>query len=101
MPSDFISREAALKTLYDEIGEENEEVSMATAYEILLYHFQRIPAADVVPVVRCKDCKHYSPHPTDAEYGGKGWCRKLQGQAKQDFFCAAGAHEDGGEHYAD
>ena len=29
---------------------------------------QRLPAADVVPVVRCRDCRHYKEHRTK-KYG--------------------------------
>lgn len=52
------------------------------------------PAADVVPVVRCRDCKksHY-----DDEYGNR-WCERNWGcvLVKDNDFCSYGAKMDGG-----
>ena len=45
MPDEYISREAALKALYADY-----------AYPAMGI-IKEIPAADVAPVVRCKDCK--------------------------------------------
>jgi len=41
-----------------------------------------IPAADVVPVVRCEDCKYHS---FDAEYGNY-WCNLTSGSRKIERF---------------
>lgn len=30
-----------------------------TEYDMICKELDRVPAADVEPVVRCKDCKHY------------------------------------------
>lgn len=44
------------------------------------------PAADVVPVVRCKDCKHrYSD----------SWCEYVDDD--DNFYCARGERKDGGD----
>lgn len=55
----------------------------------------QVPAADVAPVVRCKDCKHYN----------RGECyhprheRHLQSICQEDDdFCSYGERKDGGEH---
>ena len=43
-------------------------------YEALEYSLNKIPAADVVEVIRCKDCIHYK---NDTEYckkHDKGYC---------------------------
>lgn len=54
-----------------------------------------IPAADVVPVVRCRDCKksHYND-----KYGNR-WCNRNWGcvLVKDDDFCSYGAKMDGGK----
>ncbi len=44
------------------------------------------PTADVVEVVRCKDCKYYEV----AEYDGgtKNVCRLLRRQMQEDDFCS-------------
>lgn len=44
-------------------------------------------AADVAPVVRCKDCKHYND----------GWCHRVHNPAQyskipDDWFCADGEY---------
>ena len=55
----------------------------------------QVPAADVAPVVRCKDCKHYDRsecyHPRHE--------RHLQSICQEDDdFCSYGERKDGGEH---
>ena len=51
----------------------------------------KMPTADVVEVVRCKDCKWWE-YDTIFE---DGWCRgKRQGNPK--WFCADGERKDGG-----
>jgi len=49
-----------------------------------------IPAADVVEVVRCCECKHYH-----AAKDGFGWCENIESPAwdrgvDSDWFCADG-----------
>ena len=47
-----------------------------------------IPAADVAPVVRCKDCRYSG---FDPEYG-KRWCERCWGSmlVQDDDFCSYG-----------
>ena len=53
----------------------------------------QIPAADVVEVVRCRDCKYIS-EPTG---GGHFLCgRKMLGFVRPDDFCSFGAETEGG-----
>ena len=49
------------------------------------------PVADVVPVVRCKDCKHHYDC-------GVHFCDRLGMDCPDDsdFFCSYGEREDGG-----
>ena len=64
--TDYISREAAIAYIreqseecqkaFEELG--GESGIYADAYNDLAEDFYSIPAADVAPVVRCKDCKH-------------------------------------------
>ena len=58
MATDFISREAALACFSDWIDRYGHE---HTADEIVEYQrIEDLPAADVVGVVRCRDCTYYN-----------------------------------------
>lgn len=48
------------------------------------------PTADVVPVVRCKDCVHHidAPQTTDV------WCERIDGLLQRNWFCADGERRD-------
>lgn len=63
MPDDYISREAALEITTRTCGD----------YAAAFAEIRKLPAADVVPVVRCKDCK-YSTLPSELtqRYGKPG-----------------------------
>ena len=50
--SEYIEREAAVHLLMTRGRYLTKDLVMDAAYEV-----SKIPAADVVPVVRCKDCK--------------------------------------------
>ena len=60
-----------------------------------------IPAADVVEVVRCKDCKYFIPdkcldhtkYPNDLE--ADGLCGNIDKYTDEDRFCSSGAKMDG------
>ena len=90
---DYIKREATInefaarEDFYDaEWG--NKRFTTSDVEEIL----KSIPAADVVEVVRCKDCK-YCGH--DAIFG-QDWCNGQR--VTPDYFCADGERRsmDGG-----
>jgi len=57
------------------------------------YHFELLgciedcPAIDAVPVVRCKDCKHYN---TIGCSKGFGWCENMDRGTSDNFYCANG-----------
>lgn len=54
MPDEYISREAALKAANEWVS----EACMAPVMRVsrLFDKLAKVPAADVAPVVRCKDC---------------------------------------------
>ena len=58
--AEYIEREAALSLVRPD-GPEDEKaaVTIATAKKLVRSIVSRTPAADVVPVVRCRDCKYY------------------------------------------
>ena len=45
------------------------------------------PTIDAVPVVRCKDCKHYN---TIGCSKGFGWCENIDRGTSDNFYCANG-----------
>jgi len=53
------------------------------------------PTIDAVPVVRCKDCKHWATEAIDED----GWCENPDGLdniAKQTDFCSYGERKGDG-----
>lgn len=67
------------------------------------------PAADVAPVVRCKDCEHaeryeradgttgyYCGHPQNTFTYGEYWDRVFKPAKEADDYCSYGERKDGG-----
>lgn len=81
---DYIEREAAINLTHEinitEIGYRHRCIDPQAIKEI--------PAADVVPVVRCRECKHM------ITVGKREFCQKWNSSAmlsaNKDFFCAYG-----------
>lgn len=46
----------------------------------------RVPSADVVEVVRCKDCVHHKNAPKTTDV----WCERVDGLLPENWFCADG-----------
>ena len=89
--ADYIDRDAALALLKDD-----REVC-ADSKEELKYireDIRSIQAADVVEVVRCKDCKHRDPedHKCDCGQLERAGCIF---PVADDYFCAYGVKNDG------
>lgn len=59
--------------------------------EICTQEINSIPAADVAPVVRCKDCKFHE----DEEIGMVYCPNTIGGWIEEDWFCADGERKDG------
>ena len=76
--ADFINREALRNELYDA-----DAITMRGV--AILNNF---PSADVVQVVRCKDCKHW-------EDGYFGYCTKTHTAMDYDAFCSYGERREG------
>ncbi len=81
MPDEYISREAALKAANEWVN----EACMAPVMRVsrLLDKLQKVPAADVVPVVRCKDCI----------FRIEGRCFSRRSLVEPDNFCSWGTTE--------
>lgn len=95
MPDEYISREAAVKAANEWVS----EACMAPVMRVsrLLDKLQKVPAADVAPVVRCKDCaKHYIVLGRDmcaknAQGSGEHWIGLSA--TVPDGFCHRGVHK--------
>ena len=59
--------------------------------------FSRVPTADVVEVVRCKDCKHWHREIHNGiEYFNYSSCDLNHYGDGHNFYCADGERKDGG-----
>lgn len=78
--TDYISREAALEITTRTCGD----------YAAAFAEIRKLPAADVVPVVRCKDCKHRT------EFGNCGHPRQkgVLPSAYPFDFCSYGERKE-------
>lgn len=99
---EYIKREAAVKAV-EKYGLTNGVVwGRHTGLAICIAsEIADIPTADVVPVVRCMDCKHYHNHPnglcylhtepkeTERGYSGEAVC------VEPDDFCSYGEPKEG------
>lgn len=53
--TEYIERAAAMDAI---LGLTIADQAVAQYADAVCYHLQNLPAADVAPVVRCRDCKH-------------------------------------------
>lgn len=98
MPKEYIEREAILDAIAEGHGKRN-DTQEGTAIEIW-GEIKKIPAADVVEVVRCKDCKHLTVHNSQTLYA---YCEKTKYRFEpfqtdtRTHFCSYGERKDEGE----
>ena len=98
--ADYIRREDALKLLSDDIpicGASLYQAGAKGGLQIAHGIVAAIPAADVAPVVRCKDCK-YGDY--DSKPDGAMVCLKTNDGfwRKETDFCSYGERKDNDEH---
>jgi hypothetical protein len=82
--AEYIERDAALEIVKRTSGD------YATAFA----EIRKIPAADVAPVVRCKDCKYAYINSFSAA-SGVLFCSSSMKAMQQDDFCSYGERKDG------
>ena len=91
MPDEYISREAMLEHL-DRCKQSEDATTLTAAVITALQCFvQSQPTADVVPVVRCKDCKHFVNETINAN--GFLICDISDMEIEPDDFCSRGVTE--------
>ena len=86
--AEYIEREALLKWALDSMGAQRDVVGKAYCAEFVRA-IRQFKAADVAPVVRCKDCIRF--HPDDDVWG---WCTVSRKMRRKDY-CSYGVRKDG------
>lgn len=76
--TDYISREAAIEKITALINKSGKYTAYESGADDACYIVEHeISAADVRPVVLCRDCKHFNPYPGDCTDGGiEGVCKR-------------------------
>ena len=70
-----------------------ESAMMGRVYEAVVKSVDVFPAADVIEVVRCKDCKHWDKTWTNDWSPDYHYCPIIDGVRKGDFYCADAEHQ--------
>ena len=81
--SEYIEREALMRNLKHFAPEQ-----LTPLIESLI---QKQPAADVVEVVRCKDCKNYD---NQFSVDNCGWCDEFNCGTSDERFCSYGDRKE-------
>jgi len=90
--TEYIDREAALALVRpDDPNDKRCAVTVETAKRLIRHVLTAAPAADVAPVVRCKDCK-YSYEDIDGLTCVYGPC--VDCTVPEDFYCKYGGREE-------
>lgn len=64
---------------------------------VLASDIKNAPTVDAVPVVRCRDCKHYMPQKKSAHWENRAnYCNRIVTIKTQPYdFCSYGERKDG------
>lgn len=81
MSKEYIEREAAIRAL--------QPTHAPAINEVLASVLRRVPAADVVEVVRCRDCVYWR--------GENDICKGICIDFSADGYCSEGKRKDGGQ----
>ena len=85
MPAEYLNRSSLVARMKYYEKHTTEESGEHYAYSVALREIRNAPAADVAPVVRCKDCRYFKMYK----------CR--MGYSKHDDFCSYGERKDGAD----
>lgn len=89
MPKEYIDREAALRAILGQPPDAHYPGWYADS-------IKEIPAADVVLVVRCKDCKHYTDFDAhNCKRFDFHFCNKFGNVTREMDFCSYGEVKQG------
>ena len=108
MADEYIRRDDALKYIKSEQCRTCSDIGLCgnCAVLVAVRLLKEVPAADVAPVVRCKDCQHFKHYGKTSLFAdGKnikaGWCNRRvrydeEYRMPPDGFCSYGRRMDGG-----
>ena len=93
MPKKYIELEAAIRAL--------QPTHAPAINEVLASVLRRVPAADVVEVVRCHECR-FIERGSQFDLSGEGhetasFCSVVGFSPDDDWYCADGERKDGGQ----
>ena len=94
--AEYIKREAAVKSVLRMRRPEN-SVAQNRMLSIIQMDMLKLPAADVAPVVRCKDCKHYDMGVCLKIYSDGNVHSAAWQSRRPDDFCSYGERKDCGD----
>ena len=92
---DYISREALIDRLSKNLSACNPGTFSEMCYADAIETVKHLPAADVAPLVRCRDCEYSNK----ALYGWL-WCTAGPCEGKvvlEDFYCKCGERKEGAD----
>lgn len=89
--TDYISREELIATFRANLVGEHDYVTDFRAIESLL---RRMPAANVVEVVRCKDCKNYQTDWQPLSFDDGHYCAMVDTTMPYEGFCHMGERRE-------
>ena len=84
---EYIERSAAMESI---LGLTIADPAVAQYADAVYYNLQRLPAADVVEVVRCRECI-YATRPEDNIV----YCDNFERDMMPDDYCSVGERRDG------
>ena len=87
----FIDADKAIEQIKEWL-DQTKAIPLDTSYYFeLLGCVENCPTIDAVPVVRCKDCKHYNTTGCSKSFG---WCENMGTGTSDNFYCANGAKKE-------
>ena len=107
MTQEYISREDALNFETKTTAAPSEIQAISKGMALYAEHIKAIPAADVVPVVRCRNCKFFREHPVQFLAGDFGLCGAPMGVknteviTEKDGYCSGAMPKDADERESD
>ena len=94
--SDYISRQDAIDTV-NRMMERIDTGDVIDYRDVLVECFKVLPTADVVEVVRCKDCFYSKPYNAVWYLPLKEnslWCSRYEVEKELNWFCADGERRE-------
>lgn len=101
--AEYIEKQKAVDLLV-ELEKELQQLKPFNGFEHAMYRklceakiaIEKLPAADVMQVLRCKDCVHWDDDPDTygADDGPKGKCMKSFETMRADDFCSYGERKE-------